>query len=79
MGKPEWCGRLKRVRPDRAPLFCFASGDGMVQENGSMGKMIVRVIVVGLMLLSGCANAMDIICPPAGQCPNVRPFHGGGY
>jgi uncharacterized membrane protein YtjA (UPF0391 family) len=46
-------------------------------------RTIVRVIVVcGLMLaLSVCStrNVMDIICPPAGQCPNVSSGHGGGY
>jgi len=43
-------------------------------------RIIIRLIVVGSMLtLPGCANAIDIICPPAGQCPNVRPGHGGGY
>jgi hypothetical protein len=43
-------------------------------------RIIIRLIVVGSMLgLAACANAIDIICPPAGQCPNVRSGHGGGY
>jgi hypothetical protein len=30
------------------------------------------VIVVGLMLtLSACTNLVDVLCPPAGQCPNA--------
>jgi hypothetical protein len=30
------------------------------------------VIVVGLMLtLSACANLSDVLCRPAGQCPNA--------
>jgi hypothetical protein len=39
-----------------------------------------RAFAVGLMLaLSACSNAIDIICYPAGQCPNTRSGHGGGY
>jgi hypothetical protein len=45
-----------------------------------MKRIIAGLILVGLVsILSGCANAIDILCPPAGQCPNVRPGHGGGY
>jgi hypothetical protein len=45
-----------------------------------MRGIIIRLIVIGSWLvLPACANAIDIICPPAGQCPNVRPWHGGGY
>jgi hypothetical protein len=33
---------------------------------------MIRVIVVGLMLmLSACTNATDVLCPPAGHCPNA--------
>jgi hypothetical protein len=43
-------------------------------------RIIIRLIVISPMLvLPDCANAIDIICPPAGQCPNVRSWHGGGY
>jgi hypothetical protein len=42
-----------------------------------MRRMIARIIVIGLVLvLSGCAHAIDILCPPAGQCPNA-PDHVG--
>jgi len=45
-----------------------------------MKRITVGLILVGLVsILSGCANAIDVLCPPAGQCPNVRPGHGGGY
>jgi hypothetical protein len=45
-----------------------------------MRRFIRRLIAVGsMLLLPACANAIDIICPPAGQCPNVRSWHGGGY
>jgi hypothetical protein len=33
-----------------------------------------------VLALSGCSTkVIDIICPPAGQCPNARSGHGGGY
>ena len=45
-----------------------------------MGRTIIRMIIIGsVLVLPGCAKPIDIICPPAGQCPNVRPWHGGGY
>jgi hypothetical protein len=41
-----------------------------------MRRLITVLIHVGLMpILSDCANAIDVLCPPAGQCPNVRPWH----
>jgi hypothetical protein len=44
--------------------------------------MIVILIIVGLAsILSDCARKpIDVICPPAGQCPNVTGWHtaGGG-
>jgi len=44
-----------------------------------MRRLLIRLILFGSVLaLPGCANAIDIICPPAGQCPNVRSLHGGG-
>jgi hypothetical protein len=42
-------------------------------------RLVGMIAFILLMMISGCANAIDILCPPAGQCPNVRPFHGGGY
>ena len=58
--------------------------DMVIERNQTaVRRTIVRVIVVcGLMLaLSVCStrNVMDIVCPPAGQCPNVSSGHGGGY
>ncbi len=45
-----------------------------------MRRIIARVLVVGGLVLSACSTpAIDIICPPAGQCPNTRSGHGGGY
>jgi hypothetical protein len=42
--------------------------------------MIAGTAAIGLVLaVAGCANAIDVICPPAGQCPNTRSGHGGGY
>ena len=40
-----------------------------------------RIIVIGGLTLAllGCSNAIDVICPPAGQCPNTASGHGGGY
>jgi hypothetical protein len=47
-----------------------------------MKRIIIRLIVVGSMLaLPACGKpAIDIICPPAGQCPDVQGWHteGGG-
>jgi len=38
------------------------------------------IVVGGLVLaLAACANAIDTLCPPAGQCPNTVAAHGGGY
>jgi hypothetical protein len=48
-----------------------------------MMRMIAQAIVAGALVLalSVCSTtrAIDIICPPAGQCPNTRSGHGGGY
>jgi hypothetical protein len=43
-----------------------------------MRRMITRIIAIGLLLvLPGCAKRpIDILCPPAGQCPNA-PDHVG--
>jgi hypothetical protein len=46
-------------------------------------RMLAQVIVGGglVLALSVCSTTklIDIICPPAGQCPNTRSGHGGGY
>jgi hypothetical protein len=41
--------------------------------------MIVSLILVGLVsILLACAKPpIDILCPPAGQCPNAQGWHGG--
>lgn len=40
-----------------------------------------RLLALSLALaLAGCSTKMiDIICPPAGVCPNTQSGHGGGY
>jgi hypothetical protein len=45
-----------------------------------MRRIIIRLIVVGAILaLPACAKPpIDILCPPAGQCPNAQKFIGGG-
>jgi LysR substrate binding domain len=47
-----------------------------------MKRMIASLIFAGLVsILSNCAEKpIDILCPPAGQCPDVHGFHspGGG-
>jgi hypothetical protein len=41
--------------------------------------VIARVIAVGLVLaLPACANAINILCPPAGQCPDTVGGHTSG-
>lgn len=38
------------------------------------------ILCCGALSVSGCSTrAIDIICPPAGVCPNTRSGHGGGY
>jgi len=48
-----------------------------------MMRVIAQAIVAGALVLAFpiCATtrAIDIICPPAGQCPNTLSGHGGGY
>jgi hypothetical protein len=51
-----------------------------VGEADRMMRIIIRLIVVGsVLMLPACATRpIDILCPPAGQCPNVHGWHGGG-
>jgi hypothetical protein len=55
--------------------------DLMVERNQTaVRRILVRVIVVGglmLVLSVWSTRPIDIICPPAGQCPNVSSGHGG--
>ena len=48
-----------------------------------MMRMIAQAIVAGALVLAlsvgAITRAIDIICPPAGQCPNTQSGHGGGY
>jgi hypothetical protein len=50
------------------------------EEADHMTRIIIRLIVVGsVLVLAACTTpAIDILCPPAGQCPNVHGWHGGG-
>ncbi|HET7886307.1 MAG TPA: hypothetical protein VFL62_08790 [Bradyrhizobium sp.] len=43
-----------------------------------MRRIIIRLIVAGAILtLPACAKPLiDILCPPAGQCPNAQKFIG---
>ena len=52
-------------------------------HEGCPQSIIIRLIVAGSILaLAGCANKppIDLLCPPAGQCPDVQGWHtaGGG-
>ncbi|HTV44320.1 MAG TPA: hypothetical protein VMF05_03305 [Stellaceae bacterium] len=52
----------------------------MLRPKHRLSEIVTRLVVIGLMLaVGGCGNAIDVICPPAGQCPNTRSAHGGGY
>jgi hypothetical protein len=48
-----------------------------------MMRMIAQAMVAGglVLALSVCSTTkvIDIICPPAGQCPNTGSGHGGWY
>jgi hypothetical protein len=48
---------------------------------GNAAAALVWLLVLYLVLaLSGCSTrAIDILCPPAGVCPNTQSGHGGGY
>ena len=76
-----------------ADLFLLrraAGGYGRQRDRAAVRRLIARVMVVGglVLALSACSTTrvidittrvIDIICPPAGQCPNTRSGHGGGY
>jgi hypothetical protein len=65
---------------DRAPFGKRLTNIGPPMTLGNAAAALVRLLVLYLMLaLSGCSTrAIDIICPPAGVCPNTRSGHGGG-
>ena len=75
-----------RCRIGRRGWFAASVGGGG-QHGGEPDEEAVRRIIAratvagGLMLaLSTCSTRpIDIICPPAGQCPNTASGHGGGY
>ena len=48
---------------------------------GNPAAALVWLLVSYLVLaLLGCSTKpIDIICPPAGVCPNTQSGHGGGY
>lgn len=67
-----------------APTRCAAANPAKTNRRAARAarprRAIARAAALGLLLAAaGCANAIDVICPPAGQCPNVRSGHGGGY
>jgi hypothetical protein len=75
--------------PDRCERHAFPRcGSRRADSRGdrnrpAMTRVVARMIVVGGLVLafSACSatRAIDIICPPTGQCPNTRSGHGGGY
>src|SRR6516162_7126446 len=58
-----------------------AARSGGRRHGAVLRRIIGPIILVGGLALagSGCSNAIDVICPPAGQCPNTVAGHGGGY
>jgi len=61
----------QRSYPPRAT--CGTATMARFRRTDRMKRMIARAIVTGLVLvLPACANAIDIICPPAGHCPDTR-------
>ena len=54
---------------------------GRAQKLGNAVAARMRLVAWSLVLaLSSCSTkAIDIICPPAGVCPNTQSGHGGGY
>jgi hypothetical protein len=75
------------ARPARAPCIPavrVAGADNRRDRNRPAAtRVVARLIVVGGLVpaLSACSatRAIDIICPPTGQCPNTLSGHGGGY
>jgi hypothetical protein len=63
----------------RSPLMVLVSKPVSAAWSDRMKRMIARVIVGGLVLaLPACSNAIDILCPPAGQCPDTVAGHTSG-
>jgi hypothetical protein len=79
----------KTPAPDRRERLAFPRCGSRRADNRrdrnrpAATRVVARLIVVGglVLALSACSatRAIDIICPPTGQCPNTLPGHGGGY
>jgi hypothetical protein len=52
----------------------------MTLGNAAAARVRFAVWWCVVLALSGCSTkVIDIICPPAGVCPNTQSGHGGGY
>ena len=50
---------------------------GMLDTASAHVYLIVCLLMLALL---GCSTKpIDILCPPAGVCPNTQSGHGGGY
>jgi hypothetical protein len=55
-------------------------GQPMTLGNAAAARAWFTVWWCLVLALSGCSTkVIDIICPPAGVCPNTQSGHGGGY
>jgi hypothetical protein len=55
-------------------------GPPMTLGNAAAVRAWLTVWWCLMLALSGCSTkVIDIICPPAGVCPNTQSGHGGGY
>jgi hypothetical protein len=54
-------------------------GPPITLGNAAAALVWLLVLHPGLALSVCSTRAIDIICPPAGVCPNTRSGHGGGY
>jgi hypothetical protein len=61
-------------------LIWLSPASGGRQRADHMTRIIISQIVAGFILaLPACAKRpIDILCPPAGECPNAQKFIGGG-
>jgi hypothetical protein len=75
--------------PDRREHLAFPRCRSRRMDNRrdrnrpAVARVVARLIVVGGLVLAlwacSATRAIDIICPPTGQCPNTSSGHGGGY
>jgi hypothetical protein len=72
--------RLAVEAANRLKSCSMVPAQGVPARVTDVKRIIVGLILIGVVsILSGCANVIDVLCPPSGQCPNVSPGHGGGY